>query len=74
MSFVRYERIGIMALELYMVGLVARNLDKSLEFYRRLGLAIPFMVIPLMVRLFNRHVQAFSSVSFFCRSWTQYIL
>jgi predicted lactoylglutathione lyase len=30
-----------MALELYMVGLVARDLDKSLEFYRRLGLAIP---------------------------------
>ncbi|MEO6890710.1 MAG: VOC family protein [Ktedonobacteraceae bacterium] len=30
-----------MALELYMVGVVARDLDKSLEFYRRLGLAIP---------------------------------
>ena len=30
-----------MALELYMVGLVARDMDKSLEFYRRLGLAIP---------------------------------
>lgn len=30
-----------MALELYMVGLVAKNMDKSLEFYRRLGLAIP---------------------------------
>jgi catechol 2,3-dioxygenase-like lactoylglutathione lyase family enzyme len=30
-----------MALELYMVGLVAHDLDKSLEFYRRLGLAIP---------------------------------
>ncbi len=30
-----------MALELYMVGLVARDLDKSLEFYQRLGLAIP---------------------------------
>ena len=30
-----------MALELYMVGMVARDLDKSLEFYRRLGLAIP---------------------------------
>jgi predicted lactoylglutathione lyase len=41
MSFVRYERNRMMALELYMVGLVARDLDKSLEFYRRLGLAIP---------------------------------
>ena len=30
-----------MALELYMVGLVARDLDKSLEFYRRLGLGLP---------------------------------
>ena len=30
-----------MALELYMVGLVARDMDKSLEFYRQLGLAVP---------------------------------
>lgn len=30
-----------MALDLYMVGLVAQDIDKSLEFYRRLGLAIP---------------------------------
>lgn len=30
-----------MALELYMVGLVAQDLNKSLEFYQRLGLAIP---------------------------------
>jgi catechol 2,3-dioxygenase-like lactoylglutathione lyase family enzyme len=31
----------MMALELYMVGLVTRNMEKSLEFYQRLGLAIP---------------------------------
>ncbi len=31
----------MMALELYMIGLVAQNMEKSLEFYRRLGLAIP---------------------------------
>jgi hypothetical protein len=30
-----------MALELYMVGVMAQDMDKSLEFYRRLGLAIP---------------------------------
>ncbi|HEY4385482.1 MAG TPA: VOC family protein [Ktedonobacteraceae bacterium] len=30
-----------MALELYMVGLATQNMDKSLEFYRRLGVAIP---------------------------------
>lgn len=30
-----------MTLELYMLGLMAQNMDKSLEFYRRLGLAIP---------------------------------
>ncbi|HLZ63869.1 MAG TPA: VOC family protein [Ktedonosporobacter sp.] len=30
-----------MALELYMVGLVTPDLDKSVEFYRRLGLDIP---------------------------------
>jgi catechol 2,3-dioxygenase-like lactoylglutathione lyase family enzyme len=30
-----------MALDLYMLGLVVRDMSKSLEFYRRLGLAIP---------------------------------
>ncbi|GER91353.1 glyoxalase [Dictyobacter vulcani] len=30
-----------MALNLYMLGLVSPNMEKSLEFYRRLGLAIP---------------------------------
>jgi catechol 2,3-dioxygenase-like lactoylglutathione lyase family enzyme len=30
-----------MALELYMIGLVVQDMAKSLEFYRRLGLAIP---------------------------------
>ena len=30
-----------MALELYMVGVMAQDMEKSLEFYRRLGLAIP---------------------------------
>ncbi len=30
-----------MALELYMVGLIAQDMDTSLTFYRRLGLAIP---------------------------------
>ncbi len=30
-----------MALELYMVGLVTKDLDRSLEFYRRLGLGLP---------------------------------
>jgi catechol 2,3-dioxygenase-like lactoylglutathione lyase family enzyme len=30
-----------MALELYMLGLTVQDMDKSLEFYRRLGLAIP---------------------------------
>jgi len=30
-----------MALELYMLGLIVRDMGKSLEFYRRLGLAIP---------------------------------
>jgi catechol 2,3-dioxygenase-like lactoylglutathione lyase family enzyme len=30
-----------MALELYMVGLVTKDMNKSLEFYSRLGLAIP---------------------------------
>ncbi|MHB8624735.1 MAG: VOC family protein [Aggregatilineales bacterium] len=30
-----------MALELYMLGLIVDDMGKSLEFYRRLGLAIP---------------------------------
>lgn len=30
-----------MGLELYMIGLMARDMGKSLEFYRRLGLDIP---------------------------------
>ena len=30
-----------MALDLYMLGLVVQDMGKSLEFYRRLGLAIP---------------------------------
>lgn len=30
-----------MALELYMLGLVVQDMGKALEFYRRLGLAIP---------------------------------
>lgn len=30
-----------MALELYMVGVIAQDLSKSLEFYKRLGLALP---------------------------------
>ncbi len=30
-----------MALELYMLGLIVRDMGKSLEFYRQLGLAIP---------------------------------
>jgi hypothetical protein len=35
------ERNKNMALDLYMVGLAPQNLEKSLEFYQRLGLAIP---------------------------------
>ena len=31
----------MMALELYMLGLIVQDMGKSLEFYRRLGLAIP---------------------------------
>jgi catechol 2,3-dioxygenase-like lactoylglutathione lyase family enzyme len=31
----------MMALELHMLGLIVRDMGKSLEFYRRLGLAIP---------------------------------
>jgi predicted lactoylglutathione lyase len=30
-----------MALELYMLGLIVRDMSKSLEFYRRLGIVIP---------------------------------
>ncbi|MGI8588896.1 MAG: VOC family protein [Chloroflexia bacterium] len=30
-----------MALELYMVGLIAQDMDKSVEFYRRLGVGFP---------------------------------
>jgi len=30
-----------MALDLYMLGLIVQDMGKSLEFYRRLGLAIP---------------------------------
>jgi predicted lactoylglutathione lyase len=30
-----------MALDLYMIGLGVRNMSKSLEFYRRLGVAVP---------------------------------
>ena len=30
-----------MALELYMIGLLTHDMGKSLEFYRRLGVAIP---------------------------------
>ena len=30
-----------MALELYMVGLVVKDMPRALEFYRKLGLAIP---------------------------------
>jgi uncharacterized glyoxalase superfamily protein PhnB len=30
-----------MALELYMLGLVVQDMGKALEFYRRLGLAVP---------------------------------
>ncbi len=30
-----------MALELYMLGLIVQDMSKSLEFYQRLGLAIP---------------------------------
>jgi len=31
----------LLALELYMVGLVARDIEKSVEFYRQLGLDLP---------------------------------
>jgi predicted lactoylglutathione lyase len=30
-----------MSLQLYMVGLIAQNMEKSLQFYRRLGVAFP---------------------------------
>jgi catechol 2,3-dioxygenase-like lactoylglutathione lyase family enzyme len=32
-----------MGLDLYMVGLQCRDFERSLEFYRRLGLAVPDM-------------------------------
>src|SRR5258708_37837182 len=35
------KRCSNMALELYMLGLVVHDMGTSLEFYRRLGLAIP---------------------------------
>jgi predicted lactoylglutathione lyase len=35
------ERIGQMARELYMVGLIVKDMAASLEFYRRLGLDVP---------------------------------
>src|SRR5437667_8203214 len=35
------ERSAVMALDLFMIGLAPKDLDKSLEFYRRLGLALP---------------------------------
>ena len=35
------KRKEIMALELYMLGLVVHDMPTALEFYRRLGLAIP---------------------------------
>jgi len=37
----RKDRNKHMALELYMLGLIVQDMGKSLEFYRRLGLAIP---------------------------------
>lgn len=30
-----------MALQLYMIGLIAQDMEKSLQFYRRLGVAFP---------------------------------
>jgi predicted lactoylglutathione lyase len=38
---VQEERNETMALELYMLGLIVQDMGKALEFYRRLGLAIP---------------------------------
>ena len=35
------ERIRAVARELYMVGLIVTDMRKSVEFYRRLGVAIP---------------------------------
>jgi predicted lactoylglutathione lyase len=35
------QRKPTMALELYMLGLIVQDMSKALEFYRRLGLAIP---------------------------------
>src|SRR5215212_7258038 len=40
-TIAHYERRGIMALELYMLGLIVQDMPTALEFYRRLGLAIP---------------------------------
>jgi predicted lactoylglutathione lyase len=37
----KWERNENMALELYMLGLIVQDMGKSLDFYRRLGLAIP---------------------------------
>jgi predicted lactoylglutathione lyase len=37
----RSERKAHMAYELYMIGLIVHDMQRSLEFYRRLGLAIP---------------------------------
>lgn len=39
--YTTYERSATVAQEIYMIGIIARNMDKSLEFYRRLGVAIP---------------------------------
>jgi uncharacterized glyoxalase superfamily protein PhnB len=36
-----HERRDIMALELYMLGLIVQDMPEALQFYRRLGLAIP---------------------------------
>lgn len=34
-----------MGLELYMVGLHCRDIERSLEFYRRLGVAVPYAAL-----------------------------
>lgn len=38
---VEMERVTPMALDLYMLGLVVADMGRSLDFYRRLGLAVP---------------------------------
>jgi predicted lactoylglutathione lyase len=38
---VEREREKKMSLQLYMIGLAVQDMDKSQEFYRRLGLDIP---------------------------------